>query len=332
MWRNGDFMQNTVAPAHQWNLNHLVAFRAVAESLSFSVAAQQLAVPRSTVSRAVRALEDALGVRLLQRTTRQVILTAAGAALLAGVTQPLNALASVGRELPQEAQQLAGTLRITATSDLASGMLAAVLAAFSRRHPGIRLDVRPTMRVVDLVTEQVDVAFRLSAGPLRDSTLLAQRLGSVNLALYAAPSWLALHTMPRRPHDLDGSHWVLFRAQGRRLRLNGPGGVFQVPTSPLVGSDDVTFLRQMVLAGSGVGCMPEFMTEEDVAQGRLVAVFPRWSASITLWMLSPGGRHPPARVQALRSFVTGPAGRAMLPRTLRQGGPSPRARAQKVRS
>jgi len=280
------------------DLNHLSLFVAVAESSSFSDAAAKLEVRRSTVSRGIAALERSLGIQLFNRTTRHVALTTAGKALYAKVAPQLASLQDVLGTLPEREEQPSGTLRVTAPNDLAAILLPGVLAGFSLRYPNVSLDVRLTNRVVELVREGFDVAIRVAAGRLRDSSLVAKRIANSEMHIYAAPDYLARAGTPRTCEDAAEHAWVVFPA----ARLPAPMPKPKLP--PRIIGDDIRFVQEMVKAGVGLGALPTFLTRDDVAAGKLVRVLPRVSArSGTIWLVHPPTKHVPRKVTAFRDYL-----------------------------
>jgi DNA-binding transcriptional LysR family regulator len=284
------------------DLNLVRALVAVHESGSFSGAALKLGVPRSTVSRAVAALEDALGVQLFQRTTRQVATTRAGIALIDRVRPSLTGLESALSELPERAEAPSGTLRITTTADLGATFLAEVVARFIARYPDVSVDVHLNPSLVDLVGGGFDLALRVAQGPQRDSSLLVRRVGVVQLQLFASPSYLARRGAPRNASDLNAHQCVSFRnapwpgnerANKRRATL-----------APRVHCDDMFFLRALLREGSGIGGLPTFLTLDDVADGKLVRVLPRWSLETgAVYLVHPARKHVPRRVTAFQELA-----------------------------
>jgi len=286
------------------DLNHVAVFVAVAEAGSFTGAARALGVPKSSISRAIAGLEAELGVRLLHRTTRQVSLSTTGAALYERAAAPLSQLRSSLGELPDLEDEPSGDLRVTATADIATALLADVIARFTARYPGVRVDLWLTNRVVDLVAEGFDVAFRIwRSGRLRDSSMLAQKVMPLSIQLFASPSYLARRGAPRSPADLASHDWLEIRKSGP-LRLESGDAVETVVGKGRLVSDDMFFAREALRAGVGIGVLPAFLAEPDVVAGALVRVLPRWTVPTgALWMVSPSGRHVPKKVSAFRRFA-----------------------------
>jgi DNA-binding transcriptional LysR family regulator len=286
------------------NLNEIAVFARVVELGSFTRAAEQLGVPKSTVSRAVARLEDRLGVRLLQRSTRALRLTEAGAAYHERIAAALRLIEDAEGEASHLQGAPRGTLRITAPYDVGAGVLAAIVARFTARYPEVRVDAVLTGRVVDLIAEGFDLAIR--GGRLRDSSLIARNLGTVENRLFAAPAYLEARGQPASPEALRDHACVLFRPQNgtARWRLTGPAGAAEVEVSGPVGADDYSFIRAAVCAGAGIGLLPWFLCADDVAAGRLVRVLPRHEQTgASLYIVYPPTDHLPQRVAVFRDFL-----------------------------
>jgi DNA-binding transcriptional LysR family regulator len=284
------------------DLNEVAIFTRVVETQSFTAAARALGLPKSSVSRHIAGLEEALGVRLLQRTTRTLNLTEAGAAYYERVSRALSELGeanAAARELQGEPK---GTVRLTAPPD--TGFLAGIVVRFVRRHPGIRVEVVLAGRRVDLVAEGFDLALR--AGRLDDSSLIARRLGQVDHRLFATPRYLERRGMPARLSKLSEHDCVLFRPTGgkNQWQLQGPSGVETVEVTGPIGGDEFSFLRKVVLGGTGIGLLPSFLCARDVAKGKLARLLPEYALrGVGLHLVYPSSRYLPQRVALLRDFI-----------------------------
>jgi DNA-binding transcriptional LysR family regulator len=286
------------------DLNLVLVFARVIELGSFTAASRALAMPKSSVSRAVTRLEEMLGARLVQRTTRKLGLTQAGARYLAEVRGPLTRLAEASEEISESSRQPRGLVRISLPPEAGAGSFAPVLVAFVQRHPGIRLDLVVTSRRVNLIEEGIDLALR--GGNLDDSTLVARRIIPTELALYAAPAYLARKGRPRKLADLAGHDCIVFRSPngGPTWRLHGPRGVEQVTVEGPITTDDMGSVRRLAIAGLGVALVPTVAVEPDVARGALVRVLPGHALrGPAMFVVSPPLRHVPARVALLRDFL-----------------------------
>jgi DNA-binding transcriptional LysR family regulator len=284
------------------DLNHLAVFAAVAETRGFSSAARKLSLPKSTVSRSISVLESCLGVRLLHRTTRRVSMTTAGSELHGRIAPLLASLLQSADKLAQGRDQPAGLLRVTASVDFGSAVLAEIVARFVARHPEVSVDMHLSNEVLDLEARGFDVALRLSGKRLADSSLSARKAGRITLQLFASPAYLARRGTPRLPGDLADHEHVVHRTSS--IVLDGPSGPVKVALRGRIRCDDMLFARAALRAGAGIGVLPSFLAQRDCSAGDLVRVLPRWVVpSGEIWVVWPGGKDVPAKVTAFRQFV-----------------------------
>jgi DNA-binding transcriptional LysR family regulator len=286
------------------DLNLISTYSRVVEAGSFTAAAHSLGVPTSTVSRAVARLEEELGVRLLQRTTRKLAPTEAGLRYYERVRNALHDLGEANEAAADLGQAPRGTVRVTAPSDLAVPMLAEIVGRFCARHPLIRIELSFDNRRVDLVAEGFDLALR--AGTLDDSTLVGRRVADSELAVFGAPSYLARRGRPRTVAALAQHDCILLRSRSQGLlpwRLVGPDGVDEVEVKGSLIADDFGFVRVAVAAGLGLGLLPN--VELPIASdGGLVRLLPRHAIREGgLYVLSPSSRHVPLRVALFRDHL-----------------------------
>lgn len=282
------------------------AFCRVAELASFSAAARDLGLPVATVSAGVRRLEEGLGLRLLERTTRRVSTTEAGQAYYDRIAPILDDLADADAQSVLEAGDIAGHVRITAPSHLARALLVPRLNDLTRRHPALRLDFALGDRVADLVEERVDIALRI--GPLPDSSLTATRLGAFEQIVCAAPSWTSAQGPVRSPADLPdplsiayrfpgaarGYPWALARGD-ERVNLM-PGGA--------VTFDDLDAYVALGIAGLGPVCVLSFQADDALRRGALERLLPDWTgAEVDIHALTPERRLRPRRVTAVLDWL-----------------------------
>ena len=285
------------------NLSGLDIFVAVAETASFSGAGRHLAVPKATVSRAIARLEADLSQQLFYRTTRRVTLTRAGRTLYKRAAPQVAALREAVTGLVEKKEQPSGILRITAPNDLGTSFLAHLAARFSARYPAVQLDLELTSRHVDLVAEGFDIALR-AAGRLADSSLIARKVSAIEVQLFAAPRYLAQRGTPHTAGQLEGHDMVQFRGFRGPLRLRGSGRGVVGKLAVRMVADDLSFVREALRAGAGIGLLPSFLVRADLAAGHLVRVLPRHAAPhATLYLVHPAARHVPSKVVAFRDFV-----------------------------
>ncbi len=283
------------------DLNLLSVFEAVARTNSFSAAARELGIPKSSASRAVARLEDELRVQLLFRTTRKVSLSPAGTALYDRASPLLRSMRAALGELPETEESPSGTLRVTAPPDLGVLFLAETLTRYAARYPDVSVELNLTGRVVDLVGEGFDVALR-AASKLDDSTLVVRRVAPISLHLYASPLYLARRGTPRSEDELPQHDWIVFRSGPQRLRA--PGVRQATARPPRIVCDDLLFIRDAVRAGAGLALLPTFVAEADVLAGTLVRVLPRYErAAGNLYVVTAAAKHVPRKVAAFRELV-----------------------------
>ena len=290
--------------ASKVDLSDLQSFVRVAERESFSAAARELGVPTSTVSRSIARLEDALGVRLLERTTRKVVPTASGKALFGGVVGPLRAIADATATVASFHERPCGVVRVTAPIDLEPA-LAGLVTSFLEKYPEVSVEVVPTNRYVDLIAEGFDVALRAGA-KLDDSSLVARKVGDMVGHLFAAPAYLKKHGTPKAPADLESHQAVLFRGQdgSATWALQREGQKTSVVVKGRVSADDLSFVRAACVAGAGIAWMPEGLCRDDVRDGLLVRVLAPWATSSgALHVVVPSTKHLAPRVAVFRDYV-----------------------------
>ena len=287
------------------DLNRAVIFVRVVEEGGFSAAGRALRLPKSSVSRAVALLEEELGARLLQRSTRKVTLTEAGTAFYDRASRGLAGVEEAAAAVADLQGSLRGPIKVTAPAD-AGVLIAPVIARFVALHPAVHLQVILTGRVIDLVAEGFD--FGLRAGTVRDSSLVSRRLNRVDTGVYlhAAPAYIARKGTPIRPADLEAHDCIGFRADRGRdtWKLDGPAGQETVEVSGPVDVDDFQFLQRLVLAGAGIGLLPSFLCDDALTRGALVRVLPEHRArGGEFHLVYPSARYLPARAAAFRDFV-----------------------------
>ncbi|MBN2872565.1 MAG: LysR family transcriptional regulator [Halothiobacillaceae bacterium] len=282
------------------DINEAAVFVKVVEAGGFSAAARQMGLPTSTVSQRVARLEKRLGVTLLQRTTRQVKLTDVGELFYRHATVGLDHLNEAEAAVTATTGEPCGLLRVTAPTDLGDALLAAIIRRVRQAHLGIKIELVLTDRRVDLVGEGMDVAIR--AGDLEDSSLVAKRVGMACWALFASPDYLQGAPALRHPDDLAEHDCVQFGSLGREeWSLSDSTGRLRVPMDGRVVVNDFSVVREMILAGDGIGLLPTYDCRAEVESGRLVRVLPDWHARADLiHLVYPWQRFVPPK---LRAFI-----------------------------
>ena len=284
-------------------MNDVAAFVKVVATTSFTQAALQLGVPKSAVSRRVARLEEALGARLLQRTTRRLNLTDAGARYYRQANEALAALDDAKEAVEELQSEPRGSVRITAPGDFHE-FLGEPLREFAERYPKVYVEVVLTGRRVDLVGEGFDLALR--AGYLLDSSLIARRLGMTPLVTMAAPAYLAQHGIPQRPEELADHTCILFRSEDghSRWQLSGADGERAVTVRGPVGSDDFALVRALATLGAGIALVQLHSCIAELSARQLVRVLPAWTGPTgALFLVYPSSRQVPQRVVLLREHL-----------------------------
>jgi DNA-binding transcriptional LysR family regulator len=286
-------------------LNEVSTFVKVVEAGGFTAAAEELDLPKSTISRRIARLEERLGVRLLERTTRKMRLTEAGQAYFDQVSGPIASLRSASSAAEEQQDVPRGLLKITAPVDLGHAFLGDLLVRFVKEYPDLHVQLELTGRVVDLIREGFDVALR--AGQLQDSSLVARRLGGTDIGLYASPAYLAAHPAPKTPEQLRAHDFVLHNgviANGR-LPLVGPDGAeTTIDVEGKLSGNDFTFVLRAIEAGGGIGVLPKFTARRSCSQSSLVQVLPAWSRpGGGLHLVYPSARFLPAKTKVFRDFL-----------------------------
>jgi DNA-binding transcriptional LysR family regulator len=286
------------------DLNLVAVFTRVVELGSFTAAARALKLPKSSVSRAVTRLEDGLGVRLLQRTTRRLGLTQAGARYLAEVRGPLQRLAEASSDVAELTREPRGLVRLSLSPEMGDNAISPLLVEFVRKYPKVQIDLVITSRRVNLVEEGIDLALR--NGTLGDSSLVARKVANSALGLYAAPSYLNKRGRPRRLSDLTAHDCIVYRTEGELMpwRLTGPRGLEQVSVHGPITADDLGSIRLLVLSGLGISLFPDVVVHADEQSGALERVLPAYALKGgATYLVSPPLRHVPSRVTVLRDFL-----------------------------
>lgn len=255
------------------DLTDLRAFARIADLGSVSGAARSLGSPKSSVSRSLARLEDAIGAVLIERSTRHLRLTDAGLLLQRHARRILDDVGEAENAVGGLVGVPRGTLRVSAPFTFAAGPLAPMLPPFLARHPEVRVVLTVDNRPVDLLTEEVDVAIRI--GPLRDSGLIARRLATFALWPCASPAYLAERGTPGTVADLGG-HTLIAHADRRSTwRARTPAGaVHEVETVPGTVVPEPAVVRTMLIGGAGIGWLPDFHAADAIADGTLVRVLP----------------------------------------------------------
>ncbi|MBR7800366.1 LysR family transcriptional regulator [Undibacterium fentianense] len=285
----------------QLDPNDLLMFSRVVTEGSFSKAAERLGVPKSTLSRRISALETHLGERLLLRTTRKLVVTDFGHAVLAHAQQ-VHAEVEATLALTQQRQaEPSGRLRISMPADFANEMMTNLIARFLDRYPAIQLELDLSPRRVDLIGENFDLAIRM--GSLTDdASLAARQLAMFSAAMYASPAYLKKHGEPHEPEALM-EHQTL-RLLGRNgepvaWRLKNKLQTWEGVPPGIATANSPELLKRLALEGVGITLISEHFARCHLHDGSLIRVLPEWHApEYNAWAVFPGRRLMPARTRA----------------------------------
>lgn len=282
-------------------LEHIVAFVRVAELGSYTRAAEALDLSRTRVSRQVMALEETLGARLIQRTTRRLHLTEAGERYLVRAQGVLQALNEAAAEVGQGTSDVRGRLRVNGPMSFGTRYLAPLVAQFMQAHPALEVRLDLNDRRVDLLEEGYDLAIRI--GSLPDSSLVARRLTRCRLLFCASPEYLSTHGEPRRVQDLAEHRCLRYRSgqqsadwqiATQSLTVNGP-----------LESNNGDVITHVAEAGLGIAQQPSFLVTESIASGRLVPILTNEPpVRLDVHALYPAWRYLPAKVERFIDLLT----------------------------
>ena len=262
------------------DLNALKAFVQIVQAGSLSQAARQSQSPKSTLSHKLATLEAELGTVLLRRDRRKLSITPEGAKLFETAQRLLDELEETREAIAGTDAELKGTLRVTAPAEMGSRVFPGLVQKFLKDHPKVEVDLVLTDRVLDLVSDRIDVAIR--AGSLEDSSLLKKRIGSSEFRVYASPNSLKKFGEPKTPADLAQVPCLRFtllpQAHTWELKHAHTGKRAQVEVQGRASASDLIFLKDMAVSGGGFALLPSMICAEDAASGKLVRVLPEWSA------------------------------------------------------
>lgn len=284
------------------------AFARVVEAGSFTKAAETLHMSKTTVTQLVQQLEARLRVKLLNRTTRKVNVTADGAVYYERVLRLLADMDDAETSLSSASALPRGRLRVDVPSPLASMILVPALPAFYVRYPDIQIDMGVSDRIVDMIDENVDCVVR--GGELTDQSLIARRVGELQLGVFAAPSYLARVGMPAHPRELEDSHHrivgFLWARTGKAVPyvMRNPVESVQIKGRYALAVDDGNAYLAAGLAGLGVLWLPKYMSKTFEARGELVPLFENWSLDpMPIYVAFPPNRHISIKLRVFIDWV-----------------------------
>ena len=289
------------------HLNEMMVFAKVVELKSFSEAARVLHTSKSLVSKQITTLESALGIRLLNRTTRRMSLTDIGSAYYEHCVRIASEIDAARQTASQFQVEPRGTLKVTAPIMFASSYLPAFIADFVKRYPQVELELDTSDRVVDLVDEGFDVAIRISR-TLAPGTV-ARKIADFDLVTCAAPGYLASHGTPAAPKALLEHNCLVYdplRAHRAGWEYSVGKKVLNIDVTGNCRGNNMSVLRSLVLDGVGIGVFPRYLVGADLQQGRLQALLSEWStpASSALYVTFMPNRYMQPKVRVFIDQLT----------------------------
>lgn len=285
-------------------LHEMEVFVAVADAGSFAKAGKRLRISPPAVTRAVSSLEERLGTRLFNRTTRSLSLTQAGLRFLEGAKRLLAEIDAAEREAVGESAMPAGHLTVTASVTFGRSAIAPVMSAFLRGHPRVTGSLMLIDRIVNLVEEAIDVAARI--GQLPDSSLVARRVGEVQRILVASPDYLAKRGEPGSPADLKLHSIIAFSGlmPNREWRFVDGTTTAHVALQPRFEINDATAAIDAAEAGDGITIALSYMVAKKIAEGRLMPVLGRYAPPpVPVQLVYPQSRLVAPKVRAFVDFA-----------------------------
>ncbi|KZM51832.1 LysR family transcriptional regulator [Labrenzia sp. OB1] len=286
------------------DLGQVRIFLTVAELRSFAGAARQLAMTAPTVTRAVSALEEELGIQLLLRTTRHVSLTSAGAVFAARIRPLLDDFRNVTEDLQEQHGDVAGLIRINAPMSLGLQVLPDVASAFRVEYPGAALALNLTDRFIDIVSDDFDLAIRISEPP-KDKSTIWRKLCPVRRILVAAPGYLASFGEPETPDDLDSHTCLAYDARSldETWELRCQGKTRRVKAGRTLAGNNGDLISRLAENGEGIALLPHFIVEDTISKGGLVQVLSEWEPpELWLTLYYPPYERLPMRVAKFSDF------------------------------
>lgn len=285
------------------DLNEIKVFVKVVQVGSFSEAARQLGMPKSTVSAKVADLESRLGLSLIRRTTRKLFVTDAGQDYFEKCRQGLESLMAAEEHLTQGRQEPQGLLRITAPIDLGATALPPVIAAYKKKYPKVQIEVVLSERKVDLIAEGFDLAVR--AGQLKDSSLIAKKLGEVYFAPFASPGYLKTHGTPKHPKELKNHSCLRFAPMGEdQWHLVGPSKTVVTLEKNFL-SNDLSIIKSLAVNGNGIALLPTFVCMAEVRSQKLIRILPDWRSQVQpVQFVYPGQKFLPLKTSIFMEMAT----------------------------
>ncbi len=286
------------------DLNTLVVFAKVVSMGSFSAAAKRLKMPVSTVSRRIAELENQLGVRLLERSTRKLRLTDIGAEVLEQAQKSAKISETVDSIVTNQLTEVTGNLRLSAPPNISASVIVPIVSAFQTIHPNVRVQVFVTDRIVDHISEGIDIAFRF--GNLKNSALIARPVLHYRHQLVATPSYLEQHPILRHPTELLDHKLLAFSSSMGETswEFTRNNEVCSVDFVPHLSMNDFSGLIAATLQDKGIAVIPPIVAPDMMRDGKLIELIPDWKLrSFDMSLIFLGNRHTSKAVRIFKEFA-----------------------------
>ena len=289
------------------DLNDYFYFVHVVEKQGYTAAAKALNMPKSRLSRHVAQLEDRLGVRLLQRTSRSVAVTEEGKSFYQHARKLVDTMELAEAAMDNRSGSLSGKVVISCSTGVAQFALPDIVTEFAGQHPGVIIEQRVTNTLVDLVAEGIDIAIRGHSGELPDSSLIQRFIAKVEWQFYSSPDYLQQIEAIETPYDLANCRFLKVGRAGAKdaIAVHHKDGLRTHQTTHIaLYSEDMSTIRQAAIAGSGVTALPDYVCKTAVQAGQLVRILPEWvSQSASLSLLMPSRLGIPPHTKALAEYI-----------------------------
>jgi DNA-binding transcriptional LysR family regulator len=278
-------------------------FVRIVESGSFSAVARELGMIQPTVSKQMTALEEKLGVRLLNRTTRRLSMTDAGREYYERCQRILDEVQEMETEVTGLQNRPSGTLRVNTPVAFGNVHMLPLILAFRRQFPGVAIDLSLDDRYVDLIQEGIDVAIRF--GELGDSQLVARHVGSSASVCVASPAYLSKHGTPETPSELQEHECITYSYLfSNEWPFDGPDGLRSIKVHGDLRANSGMTIRSAALEGAGIASVPAFLIREDIETGRLIQLLSQFApAPIRISAVYPSARLLPRKVKLFVDFI-----------------------------
>jgi len=290
------------------DVENLQIFVEVVRSGSFASVARTRDLDPSAVSRAIASLEQELGVRLFQRTTRKLAVTEAGSVYFERVAAAVDEVLLANEAAGEASSRVNGLLRMTTSVSFGQELVVPLLPKLTKQYPDLAIELMLTDNVLDLVAERVDLAVRI--GTMRDSTLIAKRLMPLDYHVCSSPAYLKRAGRPTKPGDIENHDCLLLLVPGFRTswKFKHSGGkAVEVPVRGKVTVSAAVSMRECAVAGMGLALLPQWLIEKQLKDGSLVSVFPSFQVTATdfssaVWLVHPSRSQVPLKVRLAMDF------------------------------